>query len=345
MKRWWMIFGLGLQGFLVQSALAQSSYFENASAQAWLKQQTQNDAALRGRYETVFKALYRDDSVLQKIARPAEKAKPWFEYRKIFEDEARLNDGIAFYLEHQSALARAEAEFGVDARIIVAILGVETRYGKVMGKTEVLQSLATLCFDYPPRAKFFCAQLADSMRLLDQLQSALGVNPLEVRGSYAGAMGMAQFMPSSYLNDAVDFDGDGKIDLFHSPTDAIGSIANYLKNRGWQAGGAYAYPLPFKPNKSALVQEVGKNQKPSHKALWWVGEQQADSPEKQQALAAWLAIHGDELAGSLILEGAAGEEYWLTFNNFYAITRYNSSPMYAMSVVNLAEKIGIGVGR
>ncbi|MDO4435607.1 MAG: lytic murein transglycosylase B [Cardiobacteriaceae bacterium] len=337
----WIFLLTIMGGFFDQSALAQSSpasfsYFEHPQAQEWLKQQTNQDTALVMRYSHILKALSRDDSVLEKISRPAEKAKPWYEYRKIFEDAKRLEDGVRFYREHQSALLRAEQEFGVDAEIIVAILGVETRYGKVMGKTAVLQSLATLCFDYPPRSSFFCAQLTDSMRLLDRLSFELGLNPLEVQGSYAGAMGMAQFMPSSYLNDAIDYDGDGKVDLFHSPVDAIGSIANYLKNRGWERGGALIYPLSTKPKRAGFALD-NKSHQPKHKALWWLAE---EKEPYDAMLSAWLRKYGEHQVGTLALQSASNEEqYWFTMQNFYVITRYNTSPMYAMAVVNLAQNI------
>jgi membrane-bound lytic murein transglycosylase B len=164
----------------------------------------------------VFAQARRKDSILEAIARPAEKTKPWYEYREIFLNEKREQQGVEFFNEHRATLLRAEREFGVPAEIIVAIIGVETSYGRVAGSYRVLDALSTLAFDYPPRSPFFTAELKDFLILTrDQ-----GMDPASLMGSYAGAMGYGQFIPSSYRNYAIDFDHDGKIDIWDNPVDA-----------------------------------------------------------------------------------------------------------------------------
>ena len=276
-----------------------------------------------------FSRVATDVDVLNKISKPAEKSKEWFEYKKIFDDEDRRDRGVEFFNKNKAVLEKAEELYGVDKYIITAIIGVETRYGKIMGKTPVFQSLATLCFDYPPRAEFFCSELVHFL----QLQKREKLDIYRTQGSYAGAMGMGQFMPSSYLNDAVDGDGDGKIDLFNSDRDVIYSVANYLKNRGWKKDSEYFYAqqLPddgqLKAFGSAIkpyqiIREINRN--PKTYAL---------------ELRTWLDKHPQEKVGTLNLVGDKGKEYWLVSHNFHVITRYNTSPMYAMAVVNLAQAI------
>ncbi|MDO4777464.1 MAG: lytic murein transglycosylase B [Cardiobacteriaceae bacterium] len=307
---------------------AAASYLDRPEAIALMHDIAEAQGMDEHYLQTLLAAIHRDDSVLEKISRPAEKTKTWAEYRPIFLDEARIQNGVAFWERHAEALARAEQEYGMDPAIIVAIVGVETRYGKVTGSTPVLQALATLCFDYPKRAAFFCEQVDYFLRLAKREN----FNPLRIRGSYAGAMGMAQFMPSSYFNDAIDYDGDGVINLWESPQDAIGSIANYMKVRGWQAGGSLVYRLPSLPEGHALLE----NHQP-HMAL---AELRVDETLKNdENFIKWTANHRGEKVGGLELTGVDGKEYWLTHNNFYVITRYNTSPLYAMAVIDLARRI------
>ncbi|SUO95450.1 lytic murein transglycosylase B [Suttonella ornithocola] len=277
---------------------------------------------------SLLMAVHRDDEVLAKMNRPAEKTKPWYEYKKIFDDADRLKKGKAFFQENRGWLEKAYRQYGVDPAIITAIIGVETRYGKVTGKTPVLQALSTLCFDYPKRAEFFCSELKHYL-LLAQREDW---NPLAIQGSYAGALGMAQFMPSSYTNDAIDFDGDGKVDLWNSPADAIGSIANYLKNRGWEKDGALFVQLPIQPS----LENFGTNHKP-YLLLHAIAEDKL--VKNDENLIKWLDSQYDELVGTLTLQGENQNLPFITYNNFYVITRYNTSPMYAMAVSELAAKI------
>ena len=261
-------------------------------------------------------------SIIKAMQRPAE-AKPWYQYRPIFVTSTHTRGGVQFWQQNQALLERAEREYGVAPEIIVAIIGVETRYGGNTGKHRVLDSLSTLAFGYPKRAKFFRKQL-EELLLLGREE---GIDILEVKGSYAGAMGMPQFIPSSYRAYAVDFDGDGKRDLLHSTADAIGSVANYFRRHGWKTGATVT--LRARTGNRNLDKLVEAGMKPSL------------SPEQ-------LAGHGVEVdaelprttkASLVRLENKQDQEYWLGLNNFYVITRYNHSNLYAMAVYQLSRKI------
>lgn len=265
------------------------------------------------------------NSIVELMDKPAE-AKPWKDYRPIFVTTLRANGGKAFMAEHRETLERAEAQFGVPAEIIVAIIGVETRYGVQAGRTRVMDALATLAFDYPRRSAFFRKELIAFLQLTRQEQ----MNPLELRGSYAGAMGYGQFMPSSFLEYAIDFDGDGHKDIWHNPVDAIGSVANYFARHGWKKGEPVVSPAHFNGDGESLN---------------WVKGRQGLEPSYTVAdlAAAGLTVK-DELAGDLPavpirFVGARGKEYWVGLHNFYVITRYNHSALYAMSVYQLSQKI------
>ncbi len=265
-------------------------------------------------------------SILDAIARPAE-AKPWKDYRPIFLTDKRIADGIAFYAEHRGLIERAAREFGVAPEIIVAIIGVETSYGRNVGKYRVLDALVTLAFHYPPRAKFFRGEL----RQLFLLGDAHLAYPLdELLGSYAGAMGWGQFIPSSVANYARDYDADGRIDLWNSPADIVGSVANYFAAHGWESGN----PVATRTQPADHAREISP-----------VGFEPVYPLEQ---LSAWGYAPADPVdptlpATLLKLEGGDGTEHWLTFRNFYVITRYNRSPLYAMAVWQLSKEIAAGV--
>ncbi len=264
----------------------------------------------------------RQQSILDAIARPAEKSKPWYQYREIFLDDQRISGGVAFWRQHQDALARAEETFGVSPEIIVAIIGVETRYGSVTGSYRVLDALATLGFDYPPRADFFSRELEQFLLLTREQQQ----NPLLLKGSYAGAMGYGQFMPSSYRAYATDFDGDQSVDIWTNPVDAIGSVANYFKVHGWQAGAEVM--IPARVAEDYAKQLVNQVKKPHFNV-------------KQLSRAGFDAVYADpsRKAIPLSFESREGQEFWLGFQNFYVITRYNRSPLYARAVWELSREI------
>jgi membrane-bound lytic murein transglycosylase B len=271
----------------------------------------------------VFKDVEVKDKILQAISRPAEKSKPWYDYRKIFITDKRIAEGADFWKDNAQALERAEQKYGVPAEIILAILGVETFYGRITGGYRVIDALSTLAFRYPPRSKFFRSELKHFLILTREEQmSAFG--PV---GSYAGAMGLGQFMPSSYREYAVDFDGDGHRDIWTNPTDAIGSIANYLNRHGWVAGESIVHKTHVTGNVPTEL--LSKGTKPAI-ALKDI--------EDSSVSIAHLPKGVDKVA-LISLTQPEGEEYWLTRQNFYSITRYNHSSMYAMAVTQLAEAI------
>ena len=262
------------------------------------------------------------DLVLEAIQRPAER-KPWYEYRKIFITEKRIARGAAYWREHAQALTRATEQFGVPPEIIVAIIGVESFYGVHRGRIRVLDALATLGFRYPRRSKFFLSELEAFVLLSSEER----LDPQRVKGSYAGAMGIAQFISSSYRRYSVDFDGDGTRDLMRSPDDAIGSIANYLSMHGWRPGAAIAVRAEVDGDAFRTVVEQGM--KP-HATL-------ASIRAKGVSFATYAA---DEEQGALLeFETMNGHEYWVGLTNFYAITRYNHSRLYALAVLQLAQRI------
>jgi len=266
-------------------------------------------------------------SIVDAISRPAE-AKPWFEYRPIFITEKRIEGGVEFWRNHDSLVGKAAEEYGVDPQIIVAIIGVETFYGRIMGSYRVLDALATLSFHYPDigndRSDFFSRELMQFFLL----GSEEGLPLREVTGSYAGAMGMGQFMPSSYREYAVDLDGDGRRDLWSSMADVIGSVANYLHRHGWQYGKPIAVPAEVTADADmSLVSR--RDFKPS----LTVAELAAGGFAPLEEMPA------DLRATVVRLEEEDRDSYWITFDNFYVITRYNRSPLYAMAVYELSEAV------
>jgi membrane-bound lytic murein transglycosylase B len=273
---------------------------------------------------TLFEHAKKRDDILEAIARPAEKTKPWYEYRKIFLKPERIEGGIQFWKDNDAILARAAKHYGIDPAIVVAIIGVETRYGKNTGSYRVVDALSTLAFAYPPRSKFFRSELEQFLIL--GREEHVDVN--EVKGSYAGAMGYGQFIPSSYRNYAVDFSGDGKRNLWNDLEDIIGSVANYFHRHGWKEG----EPVTARVTAGSPPDHftVSDNLKP---ATDTAGDFAAKGVTTKPALPADLKV------ALLELEQVKGPEYWLTGNNFYVITRYNRSPLYAMAVYQLSEAI------
>src|SRR3982751_3094884 len=263
-------------------------------------------------------------SIINAISQPAT-SRPWYEFRPIFVNPKRIAGGVAFWNSYSETLERARMEFGVPEEIITAIIGVETLYGAQSGKHRVLDALTTLAFGYPKRAEFFRGELEHYL-LLGREQNA---DLLSINGSYAGAMGIPQFMPSSYRRYAVDYDRDGKIDLSGSTADAIGSVANYLKNYGWETGQAVAVPALVNGEKYREAVYSGN----------WPAYTIADL--RTLGIVPQENMPTDRPATLIELENKGGNEYWLGFNNFYVITRYNRSVNYAMSVLQLAEQIRI----
>ena len=275
--------------------------------------------------QQLFAAIHPNEQVLRAIAPAAapEQQRSWQRYRSRFVNARRIDGGLRFWHENAESLRRAEADYGVPPEIVTAIIGVETEYGSNTGRFGLFEALATLAFHYPPRGDFF----RDELEALLLLARDAGAEPLTLRGSYAGASGIGQFMPSSIRRFAVDYDGDRRIDLAHSPADAIGSVARYLALHGWQAAAPVAVPA-----------EVGGDPSP----LLAAGI-------KPSLTLAELARRGVLTAGSnnalrpaalidLVTPDAA-TEYWAAFDNFWVITRYNRSSFYAMAVFQLAEAL------
>ncbi|GHC18907.1 murein transglycosylase [Kushneria pakistanensis] len=291
------------------------------------------DAGLdRRELTTTLAQASRQQKIIDAISKPAERHLRWDQYRDIFIKPERVAGGVDFIRAHRDAMARAEQEYGVPREIIAAIIGVETWYGRHTGSYRVVDALTTLAFDYPPRSDFFGRELEAFLTLT----SEQGLDPLELKGSYAGAMGLPQFMPSSYQAYAVDFNNDGIKDLWKEPVDAIGSVANYFAEHGWRSG----QPLTVAAHLSA-------SQKPES-----VEFNQAKPPYarvgtlKEQGIVADIAIPEDEEVIPLALDYADGhDDYLFGLHNFYVITRYNHSHLYAMAVTTLAEQIQAALQR
>jgi membrane-bound lytic murein transglycosylase B len=305
---------------------AAETYKDNPAARVLVDELVAQEGFDRKQLLQVFAEAERKDSILEAIARPAEKTKPWYEYREMFLNAKREDQGVEFFNQHRATLERAEREFGVPAEIIVAILGVETYYGRLAGNYRVIDALSTLAFDYPPRSPFFTSELK-SYLLLTREQ---GLNPTDMVGSYAGAMGYGQFMPSSYRSYAIDYDGDGVIDIWKDPVDAIGSVANYFKQHGWH------------PAEPVVVAATAADSAPDD--IFVSGRDQL-MPQKtvaqfaQEGVVANVKLDPNALATAMKFELRSGYEYWLGLHNFYVITQYNQSAMYAMSVYELAQRL------
>jgi len=260
--------------------------------------------------------------ILDAISRPAERTKPWHEYREIFITPKRISAGVAFWREHEKLLDRVERQTGVPARMIVAILGVETFYGRITGGYRVIDALSTLAFLYPPRAKFFRSELEQFLLLTRES----AVDPLAATGSYAGAMGAPQFIPSSFRAYAVDANDDGRIDLWTDWEDVTASVANYFREHGWKAG----EPIAVTAAVEGFDGEPGKNTL-----------KLTDTVKSLQQRGFSFTTSLGDTAGTMpiVLEGSTGPEHWVGFNNFYVITRYNRSAMYALAVFQLGEAV------
>lgn len=278
--------------------------------------------------QILSQAVYKQ-SIVNAMSRPAEATKTWAQYRPIFVTDSRISQGRSYLAANRAEVEQVAQQYGVPSEIILAIMGVETGWGQNMGSYNVLDALYTLAFYYPvingkanpARSAFFTDELGQLFALCKEE----GFDILTVKGSYAGAMGLGQFMPSSYRKYAKDGDGDGKRDLFNSKQDAFASIANYFVGFGWQTdeptfvrASKTAEALPFKPDNWEANYSLGQ-----------LAEKGYTTNLPVPALPATL----------LTLEGAQGTEHWIGFKNFWVITRYNRSPMYAMSVFQLSQEI------
>ncbi|MEJ2361728.1 MAG: lytic murein transglycosylase B [Gammaproteobacteria bacterium] len=271
----------------------------------------------------LFKQVRIHPSIIEAISRPAE-SKPWYQYRQIFVNRERVRGGVLFWNANKAIIQKVAETYKVSPQILVAIVGVETRYGKHTGRYPVIDALSTLAFDYPPRAKFFRSELSQYLLMTREEN----LNPLAQKGSYAGAMGMPQFISSSFRHYAVDFDKDGKRDLWNNIADALGSVANYFSKHGWR----YGQPIATRVTVSGLkYREMIDN----------TGLKPRYTPEQMRLAGVRLDKNVPaNIKGCLIkLDSGNGPEYWAAWENFYVISRYNHSALYAMAVNQLGDAI------
>ena len=310
-------------GTTVAAVLDDEIPTQRTAVQSFIDEMTSKHGFDRDELNAIFEQVRMKQKIIDAITRPAE-GKPWHEYRPIFVTKTRISEGVKFWNENEADLKRAEQTYGVPPEIIVAVIGVETRYGRHKGSWRVMDSLSTLAFAYPKRAKFFRSELEQYL-LLAREES---LDPLTIKGSYAGAMGKAQFISSSYRHYAVDFDGDGKRDLWNNTTDAIGSVANYFKRHKWQPGkpvGSYAM---VGSDRVTRLLEAGIKPHTTVKEF------------HQQGVTSLTPLPPEAPAALIAFEKKDGQsDYWLGLNNFYTITRYNHSPLYAMAVYQLSQAI------
>ena len=306
---------------LVAPAFAQA-FTERPEVQAFIGEVVERHGFVERELKRVFSRVQRVEPTLQLIL-PAERPS-WDDYRAQFVNETRITRGLEFWKANRRALKRAEQRYGVPAQYLVAIIGVETNYGRNMGRYRVIDALSTLAFDYPPRASFFRRELEQYLLLAREE----GLDVFSLRGSYAGAIGIPQFMPGSLRRYAVDFNGDGRIDLSRSAADAVGSVANFLKEHGWQAGEAVLFRA--KPSPEALARYVDGSVEPKTR----IAELLASGLELEPAPP--VPSPAPEALGVLV---ALGAEYRVGLQNFYVITRYNRSALYASAVSDLADAL------
>jgi len=314
------------------ATVASANYAERPEVEVFIIEMQKKHDFDPAHLRSLFAQAEKQDKVIELMQKPGE-AKPWYEYRSILINGQRVSGGVEFWEKHQVKLREAQKRYGVPPEMIVAIIGVETSYGNNTGNFPVFDTLTTLAFDYPRRAEFFRGELEEYLILTRDEN----LEVLEIKGSYAGAMGPPQFIASSYRAYAVDYDGGDQIDLLNNMDDAIISVANYFSKHGWQRDGIVAVPakvegtkyLELLSNEYRTGMSVLKPQKPelpaSQLANYGVIPQQSLPPDAKTTL--------------LELQTQAGKEYWVGLNNFYVITRYNHSVVYAMAVYQLSQLI------
>ena len=305
-----------------EPAYPEQAYAQHDKVQAYIDELVAEQGFSKAELVDLFEEAHPQQKVLDAISRPAERVLQWHEYRKIFLTEKRITQGVAFWQTHAQTLARAEQELDVAAEYLVAIIGVETFYGRHKGKYRVLDALATLAFDYPPRAKFFRKELTEFLLLTREER----FDARSLVGSYAGAMGYGQFISSSMRAYAIDFDGDGQRDILTNPIDAIGSVANYFRRHGWRGDEHVVLPAALSDAAAAELVDTGLV----------LDHSVADLRAKGVYVA---SVAGDNKAALLRMETTIGPQFWVGLNDYYAITRYNHSPMYALAVHQLAQAI------
>jgi membrane-bound lytic murein transglycosylase B len=302
---------------LAANAAAQP-FAERPEVQAFIDDVVKRHGFVPKELNRLFARVQRVEPAL-KLILPGERAS-WNDFRAQFLNETRIANGLAFWKENRRSLKRAEERYGVPAQYVVAIIGVETNYGRNMGRYRVIDALSTLAFDYAPRASFFRGELEQYLLLAREER----LDVFSTRGSYAGAIGIPQFMPTSVRRYAVDFNGDGRIDLTRSSADAVGSVANFLKQHGWQPGGRVAFLAKPSPEAIARYMDGSLEPRTPLSELVAAGLELDPPPPSSDALGALVALDA---------------EYRVGLQNFYVITRYNRSALYAAAVSDLGDAL------
>jgi membrane-bound lytic murein transglycosylase B len=322
-KKYLLIFS-ALFSFLANSAVADDSrpFEDKSSIKSFIDEMVSKYKYDKDFLDNLFDKARLHQSIIDAISRPAE-SKPWYEYRKIFVTRERVRGGVLFWNEHEEVIKQVADKYQVRPEVIVAIVGVETRYGKHKGNYPVLDSLSTLAFAYPPRAAFFRSELKHFLLMTREEK----LDPLTTKGSYAGAMGMPQFISSSFRNYAVDFDKDGQRDLWTNVADALASVGNYFKLHGWAAGQPIAHKVDV--NGIKYKELISGSLKPKY--------------SQDELMLAGVTLPNNiprDIKGNLIeLDSGDGPEYWVVWQNFYVISRYNHSALYSMAVYQLSQEI------
>ncbi len=319
MSRFFLVLILSILSVLLSGCVA--AYEQRNDIQAFIQQMSVEHHFDQKKLTNLFTQVKFNPRIISTMTAPHESL-PWYRYRALFVTPERAKAGADYWHEHAATLAAAEKRYGVPAEIIVAILGVETNYGRFQGTYRVLDSLATLAFNYPPRAPYFRGELEQYLLLTREIS----LDPLSIKGSYAGAIGQPQFMPSSYRHYGVDSTGKGYSDLIHNSNDVIFSVANYFKGYGWQAGQPVA----------VRAKVTGQNFVP----LVTAKTKKSVAEFKTYGVSPLLALATTSGQASLLpLDEYNGPEYWFAFQNFDVIMRYNTSPRYAMAVYQLGQAI------
>lgn len=318
----WLALGtwLGLLFGMLGASPARAIDVHRPEVKAFINHMAEQYQFSKHQLKKTLAAAHSEVAILDIMTRPAEKAKPWYEYRSVFLTDRRIEEGTAFWLANRAALDQAALRTGVAPEYLAAVLGVETYYGRLTGTYRVIDALSTLAFDYPPRAPFFRSELEQYLLLAREMR----FDPLVVKGSYAGAMGAPQFMPSNYRKFAVDANEDGHIDLWSSWPDVCTSVGNYLKEHGWNPGEPVLVDAEVDPEQASTLDGRSLELNETVASLKAKGVR-FESPLPDDAPAVLIAADEPD-----------GVHWRVGFNNFYVITRYNHSALYAMAVDELA---------
>ncbi len=323
-----LILALSLPNTFASNAKLTSGDYKNRSdVEAFIDKIAAKKQYTQKQLITLFSHVKQQKRLFKKMNNAAEHKLTWHSYRRIFLTKKRISQGVSFYKKHQKLLDTVSKQYKIPQEIIVAIIGVETYYGRIKGNDPVFDTLVTFAFDFPKRAKFFTSELEHFLALSKEYN----VNVTKATGSYAGAMGMPQFISSSYRRYAVDFDGDKKVDLWDSTPDILASVANYFRMHGWRPNEGITYPLSLNNKKASLFKT---DLKPRYRY----------SDFKAKGLSIKGVMLKDDTKMSMInLEQKSDHDYWAGLHNFYVITRYNHSSLYAMAVFQLSQEIKKGV--